>query len=248
MAIRLQFFLFLFIFSKIITGQQIINRNDYFYDGWNLFLGVGPSTSFTDVKQNLIFPVTQPENEWRLGINLMLAKDLSNIFNIRGQAHYSKVAGVRTQNEYYFEAELIEGNLSVAANISNMIRPYRSDYKWFVSFSLGTGLSYYNSTLYHLKSDTIIAQRGYGKGSGLGGRIIEGIIVCGMEVDYKLNENWGIKIQSANRWMNSDSFDSKEGGFPFDFYNITTIGVTYKFYRVFYYPVIDNGYQSGYKP
>lgn len=242
MAIRHQILFILFIFSKLLSGQQVIDRNDFFHDGWNLFWGAGPSISFTDVKQNSIFPVTQPENEWRFGTNLMLTKDISPYINIRGQIHYSNVAGVRTQNEYYFEAELIEGNLSLAANISNIVRPYHTDYKWFVSFSLGLGLSYYNSTLYHLNSDTILAQRGYGKGSGLGGSIIEGIIVCGMEVDYKLNENWGLKIQSANRWMNSDSFDSKEGGFPYDFYNITTIGVTYKFYRVYYYPVIKNGY------
>lgn len=238
------FLFILLILSGLVFSQQIVHRKDSFFPGWIVSLGAGPSTSVTDVKQNMLFPVRSPKNEWRFGTQFMLIKDLTSIFSLRGTALYSKVAGVRKQNNYYFEAEIVEANLCLSVNISNSIRPYRSDYHWFVGIYIGSGLTYYNSQLFEISTGNLLASRGFGKGSGLWGRIIEGIMIGGVELDYKINDNWGVKFQSANRWMDSDAFDSKTGGFPYDFYNITTVGVTYKFYRVFTYPIIKRQYQS----
>jgi hypothetical protein len=241
---RSLFLLFIFSFSQIVFGQKIVNRNDNYINGWTISLGTGLATSFSDVKQNIIFPVIKPKNEWRMGANFMLTKDISQIWNLRGQALFTEVAGVRKQNNIYFEAELVEINVCIAADVTKIIRPYRSDDNWYFSIFIGTGLTYYNAKLFDLSNNEVIAERGFGNGSGLWGRIIEGIMIGGIEVDYKINENWGIRMQSANRWMDSDSFDNRIGGFPYDFYNFTSIGVTYKFYRVFNYPEIDTRFQS----
>jgi len=236
--------LFIFTISQTVFGQKIVNRNDNYIEGWTISLGTGLATSFSDVKQNIFFPVIKPKNEWRMGTNFMLAKDINQLLNIRGQAIITQVAGVRKQNNIYFQAELAEINLCIAADVTKLVRPYRSDDNLFISIFLGTGLTYYNSKLFDLSNNEVIAERGFGRGSGLWGRVIEGIMIGGIEVNYKINENWGIKMQSANRWMDSDSFDNRIGGFQYDFYNITSIGLTYKFYRVFNYPEIYTRFQS----
>lgn len=228
--------------SSLALSQKLVNHNLYFRKGWTFSANIGPTTTFGDVKENPIFPVSQPKNEWRYGGGVQLIRDFSPVFNIKGQIFYAPVAGIRERANDYFIAELVELNLCFSVNLSNAIRPYHKYQKFFISIFFGNGLAYYNSRLYNLTTNEIISQRGYGQGNGLWGRIIEGILLAGIEVDYAINPSFGIIFQSANRWMNSDSFDSVESGFPYDFYNITTIGITYKLKPTFYYPLIMKKY------
>lgn len=88
----------------------------------------------------------------------------------------------------------------------------------------------------------MIATRGFGKGGGLWGLVIEGVALGGLGVSYKLNENWFVRLESANRWMKSDQLDSFESlnTSPYDFYNLTTIGLSYKIFKPRTYPMVRN--------
>ncbi|MBU1009813.1 MAG: hypothetical protein KKD74_06725 [Bacteroidetes bacterium] len=222
-----------------LFSQNIVHSMYYYDAGWVLTIAAGPGTSFVDIKENRVFPVTRKgQSEWRLATYTQLEKEFNAYFSVRGQALYTKLSGVRTIRNLFFEADLVEANMNLAFNVSNIVRPYRSDRKWSVHAFAGVGLAYYNSNLYTLDSLKPEQARGFGAGSGLWGRIIEGIGMAGFSLSYKLDNHWQLHLQTANRWMNADNVDSSEGGYPYDFYNITTVGVSYKFYRKRTYPVV----------
>jgi len=239
------FVLYSLLFGFILStparlfSQNIVHSMYYYDAGWVLKIAAGPGTSFVDIKENRVFPVNRSgQSEWRIATYGELEKEFNAYFSVRGQALYTQLSGVRTMRNLFFEADLVEANINLAFNVSNIVRPYRSDRKWSVHVFAGVGLAYYNSRLYTLDSLKPEQSRGFGAGSGLWGRIIEGIGMAGFSLSYKLDNHWQLHLQTANRWMNADNVDSSEGGYPYDFYNITTVGVSYKFYRKRTYPVV----------
>ena len=70
---------------------------------------------------------------------------------------------------------------------------------------------------------------GAGNGSGLNGRTLEGIFMGGIGFDFRLTDRLSLNLQTANRIMNSDNLDGQISGFKYDVYNLSTLGVSYKF-------------------
>lgn len=221
--------LFLLFITTTIKAQQTFGPAGGFEGKWRITAGGGTSLFFGDVKQYQWYPVTNYENEWRFGGNLMVERSLSPLFSLRGQALYAHLAGTRREWKTYFNSEVIEFNLNTAFSVSNLIGGYRADRLVNVNIIAGIGLTNYNTTRYELGTDAIIARRGFGNGSGLGGRTLEGILVGGLGIDFQLNENISIRLETANRAMNSDLLDIHESGFPYDVYNHTSLGVSYTF-------------------
>ena len=209
-------------------SPAIISSNSFRPD-WSFYFGGGPSLFFGDTRQYRYYPVMNYESEWKFGGTVMLKRSISPVFSLRGQVLYSGLAGTRRPWKKYFNTSLIEFNLNTAINLNNLISGYRSSRKWGVDVIIGVGLVNFNTTVYQLGSNTILSKQGFGNGSGIGGRTLEGLLLGGIGFEYQLDKNWAIRFETANRALNTDKLDNHVGGFKYDIYNHSSIGLAYTF-------------------
>ncbi len=198
---------------------------------WELNLNGGSSIFFGDVKQYQWVPVSHNENEWRFGAGLQFGRQLSYVFGVRGQALYGQLAGTKREWKRYFQSDYIETNLNFTVNFNNIFGNKRSDRFFNVYMITGIGLTQYNTTVYELGTNKILAKVGNGNGKGISGRTLEGILTLGMGADIRINNKLHVTLESVNRGMNSDAYDHWEKGFPFDVYNYTSLGVSWRFIK-----------------
>jgi hypothetical protein len=223
-------FLGLILFSILsidVFAQQTTGVGQNFNGRWRLSAGGGPSLFFGDITMDRWIP---DNSEWRFGGNVILERSLSPVFSLRGQAMYSYLAGRRVEwFNAHFETEIIEFNLNSAINISNLIGGYNPDR--LINFNVigGIGLTNYNTTLYDITTEAVIDTRGFGKGSGIGGLTLEGIVMGGLGMDFRLSDHVSLRLETANRIMNSDLLDIQESGFKYDVYNHSSLGISYTF-------------------
>lgn len=197
---------------------------------WLVNVSGGTSLFFGDLKQNNFWPATYGgQTEWRLGAGLMLGKQFSSFFGLRGQALYGQLSGIKSSLGRYFQDDYIEVNVNGTFNLNSLISGYNPNRKWNAYLVAGVGLTNYNSTLYDLSTNYAIGQRGYGYGHGLGGRTLEGDILGGIGITYKINNYWSINIESVQHAINSDKMDLLVQNSKYDMYNYTSVGISFKF-------------------
>ncbi|MFA5420049.1 MAG: hypothetical protein WC341_16470, partial [Bacteroidales bacterium] len=219
----------------LITGHglfaQSLNFKTTFQPQWSLNVSAGTSLFFGDIKQYQYMPVSNYESEWRFAGGLQLGYQISPVFGLRAQGIYGKLAGTRRPSNRYFEASYIELNLNTTVSIRNIFSTYRDGQFWDVYLIAGVGLTNYNTKLMELSSKKVVRKLGYGNGVGFGGRTVEGLLFGGLGLKMNLSDQWTVNLESANRVLNSDLLDGKEGGFKYDVYNYSSLGFTYKFAR-----------------
>ncbi len=216
----------LVLFTSNLSAQTTEKSKDnLFYQYWQVDFNVGTTLFFGDVKQYKILPA---ENELRIGVGFQLMRQISPVLGVRGQMVYAQVSGVRRQWDRYFQADLFEFNLNAKINLSNLISGYKSRLI-DVYTTVGLGFINYNSQLIETSTEKIIREIGYGNGESFGGRSFNGIGVLGLGFDIKISNSWHVNLESANRMMNTDIFDGWIGGFKYDVYNYTSVGITFKF-------------------
>lgn len=184
-----------------------------------------------DIKQYRYYPVYHYESEWKFGVNMTLERSVSPTFSIRGQAMYSELAGTKRPWQQYFNAELIEFNLSTAINLNNLFAGYAPERAVTFDLIFGIGLLNYNTTVYQLGTNNMVSMLGFGHGKGIDGRTLEGIALGGLGINFHLNNNWAIRLETEVRGVNSDLLDNTLGVFPYDMYHNTSFGIAYTFNR-----------------
>ena len=217
------------VFSYSNSFSQSFAPNSSFISHWQIQADAGTSLFFGDIKQYQWWPVSTYENEWRMAFGLQLNKQISPIFGIRGQGLYGKLAGTRRARGKHFENDYFEFNLNTTININNIFARYRHDRLFNAYVIIGVGLLHYNTRVYELGTNKLLQKIGEGGGSGFGGRTLEGIFMGGIGFDFRLSDRFNIKLETANRIMNSDMLDGQVSGFKYDVYNLSTIGISYKF-------------------
>ena len=197
------------------------NTTSNFRSYWQLNANAGSSLFFGDIKQYQIWPVSNNENEWRYAGGFQLIKQISPIFGLRGQVLFGQLSGTRRSLNKYFETDYIEFNLNTTVSLRNIVSKYRSNQFWNIYFSIGVGITNYNTEVKDLTTKQVIQRVGYGNGSSFGGRTLQGILTGGLGIDLRLSNKWSLNLESANRIMNSDDMDGKISGFKYDVYNYT---------------------------
>lgn len=211
------------------TYSQSYNKISYFKSYWHLNFNGGTSLFFGDIKQYQFAPVSNYENEWRFGGGVMLGKQISPVFGVRGQFLYGKLAGTRRPSNLYFEADYLEFNLNSTIGLRNIFQKYKHGQFWNAYLLLGIGLTNHNTELMELNTKKVIKRVGHGSGKSFGGRTLEGMLMGGIGLDLRLSNRININLESANRILNSDDLDGKVSGFKYDVYNYTSFGISYKF-------------------
>ncbi len=219
----------LFLFISFSAYSQQILSGKKFSPYWEVGLTGGTSLFFGDVKENSVLPVSTNNNEWRLGGSLLAGRQFSYVFGLRGQALYGQIAGTKRSYNYFFEGDYFEFNLNTTINLNNLFGQKRVDRLASVYVLAGVGLINYNTTLYTLSNGVVLRRFGYGSGSGLGGRTLEGIVTGGIGVNFKLTDRFVMNFESTMRFVNTDEMDGWAKDFKYDMYNYTSIGLFYRF-------------------
>ncbi len=219
----------LFTLVILLLVNQMVTAQGGAAPNWQININGGTSLFFGDMKQYRFWPVTNNENEWRLGAGLMVSRQFSPVFGLRGQGLFGQLSGTRRSANKFFENDYLEFNLNGTLNINNLFGQKRDDRFMNIYLTGGIGIINYNTTVYALDTKKQIASVGNGNGKGIGGRTLEGILTGGIGVDFRLSDKLSINLETANRIMNSDMMDHWVNGFPYDVYNYTSIGLSYRF-------------------
>ncbi|MEA3505252.1 MAG: outer membrane beta-barrel protein [Bacteroidota bacterium] len=216
----------LLLFSQSSTTSSRIGRN-YNSNGWSMQLAFGPNIAFTDIKQYDYYPVTNYNNEWRFATSLTIQRDFGDIFSLRGQLLYGKLAGTKRVTNRYFEADLFDYSLQTTINFNNLFRSTNQNSPLNIYGIAGIGLSNWKTKLKNLNDDNIIG----GNGSANVGMLkmtTEAFIPLGVGISYRISDKIDLNAESTMRITNSDLLDATDSGSKFDMYSYTSLGITYK--------------------
>ncbi|HDO27142.1 MAG TPA: hypothetical protein ENH02_03400 [Bacteroidetes bacterium] len=229
-------FLIGYLFSVIFVlffvpgmNAQTNPYNNQFLPHWQVGVNGGTSLFFGDIKQNLIIPISNHVNEWRFAFSVHVGYQISPVFMVGLQCVFGNLSGTRRRWNLYFDAEYFEANLITNINFNNLFGNKRKKRFFNVYGEFGIGLMQHNTEVKDLTTSRVIKTVGYGEGAGINGMTIEGVITYGMGFNFYLNDHWVIQIESVNRAINTDRLDGYEDMFPFDVYNLTSVGFIYKF-------------------
>ena len=211
-----------------LFAQSKLTSKEY-AERWEVGIGGGTSLFFGDIKQNPVIPINSYVNEWRWAGEAYVGYNISPVFKLLFQVVYGTLSGTRRNWNVYFDAEYFETNLVLNVNFNNLFGKKNTHRPVSIFGVLGMGIMQHNTAVKNLQTSEVKNIVGYGYGSGIGGMTLEGVITYGLGMNILLNDFWAIRVQSVNRAINTDRLDGFENDFPYDVYNITSIGIVYKF-------------------
>lgn len=218
------------LFFQQAQSQQLSqSKSSSFRSYWQMGASGGTSLFFGDIKQYRYWPETTNENEWRYAGGLYLEKQFSPVFGLRGQVLTGQLAGSRRQRKLQFQSDYYELGLQSSLNINNMFARYNPSRVVNAYILLGVGLLNYDTELLDMTTKASLRKVGFGNGKGIQGRTLEGVFMGGLGLDFRLSDRLSIRLESANRIMNSDMLDASVGGFKYDAYNYSSMGISYRF-------------------
>jgi hypothetical protein len=219
---------FILCLSNLANSQNSFGSKK-FETYWYVNASGGLSLFFGDIKQNSIFPANDEINEWRLGTGLMFGRQFSPVFGLRTQSVLGQLSGSKRELGLFIEGSYIEFNLSSTFSLTNLFSQYDPYRKLNFYGVLGLGLTNFDMTQRSLSNNSVVQLSGHGFGKGLGGRTLEGLFLAGLGFDYNLNKKWSLNFETTMKGLQSDKADIYISGGKHDFYNYTSLGVTYKF-------------------
>ena len=233
--------LLLFFMLPVLSHANFVvpKRNNH-TDRWILTAGIGPAISFNDIKQNKIFPAkNSKQSEWRPAGFLQLEREITKSIRLRGTLLICQLSGFLQEENQYFEADVNETSISVSADLFRLFLPGLSEKGFKLDINTGAGFCFYYSSRQNLLTGQTLVYRGQTKGFGFSGKIIEGIVIAGITLANSIDQHWTIQLESGHRVLNADNMESLTGGFPFDSYNIVNLGVSYKIFNEWNYPIVN---------
>jgi len=214
-------------YGQNTTGKEKVKDNS-FEKYWSVNVNLGPNLFYGDLGVYDLYPVMKDNNMWKLGYGLVVTRQFSPIFGVRGQLLNGELSGTKRKINRYSNMDIFEYNLNGTVNFSNWIWHYKPERKLTVYGFAGIGMANWKTRLYRLSDDVRIGGNGQ-SGNGPGSRTTEAVIPVGLGLDYSINENWGVNLEGSCRVVNSDKLDATEGGSKYDRYSYNSLGLTYKF-------------------
>lgn len=188
----------------------------------------GPVVFMGDIKYFRYVPQAE---EWRFAAGISAGYRFSALWGVRGNLLTGRMAGKQKKGNHRMENRFHEINLSGILYFDNLFGEKRFDRLFQPYLMAGTGLLFYQTDLFTVQPDQ--KQESSGKKT-------EGLLLLGLGIDFHINRQWSVAIESANRGVNTDYLDLRKSGYPYDVYNITLIAIRYRFgFSVSntYYPV-----------
>lgn len=197
---------------------------------WRITPAGGTTLFYGDIKKNSKDIMLVYGSDLRPNASLTIEYDLSPSFSLRTQAWFAEMSGVlRPRKQIDFETELLELNLGSAININNLFGQNRFDRFLNVNLFVGAGIANFNSRFYKQGTDILVSKSGFGTGPGIGGRTLDGVVLAGLGLDFRMSKHWTLRIESSNKVIVDNGFGFISNSFVYDLYNHTTVGFAYRF-------------------
>jgi hypothetical protein len=214
------------LFNSAINAQ--FKADSKWLDNWSVNANVGVNLYYGDIDNYRFFRIFENNNDWRLGTGFYLQRDMNDWFALRGQFVYGKLAGTKRASNIWFEGNVVESSVMAKADAMKLFWPHL--YKdWSVFATGGLGMVSWKSQLMQrhtnepLPGDIEIDPEKPDKRSyGL-------VMPLGIGADYWINDNFQVNFEMTIRMVSSDKLDNKTGGFDFDSYSYSFVGVSYYF-------------------
>lgn len=211
------FFILFFLPVRLlaqVSGKIDKNENLQY---WEVSAFSGPSVFMGDIKYYKFVPA---KDEWRLAYGLTAGRRLSALFGVRGNLMAGKLAGKQKNGNYRIESNYNEMSLSGILYLDNLFGEKRTDRQVQPYLLAGIGLIFYHTRLFTQQPDHLVKDSG---------NKTESLLLIGLGIDFRINGQWSVFAESANRGLNTDYLDLYASGYPYDIYNVTVIGLKFRF-------------------
>jgi len=232
----------LLLFTIVLTLFILVNislaQNDEFskrfFDNWSLNANLGISQYHGDISGGTN-PFALLDNSTGFSYGLILKKQISPVFGIRGQVIRGQLKGKKenytsgTPANLQLDADCFEMNLNTSLDFVNLFWGYNSKRLFNIYGFIGIGLGNYQGFTKNYVTNVKIHSFGNGFGKGISGWMLEGIITGGGGAKIRLSNSFDMCLESSLKFLNTDKFDGRIGGFKYDFYSYSSIGLSYNF-------------------
>lgn len=191
---------------------------------WYIGAEGGANIFFGDIKYWDYIPNLE-YNEVTFGGGLLFGKQLSPLFSIKGNIHYSELSGTKRTPSLLrtFKTIKQDASLSIQMNLFQLFNSRPRLERLSMWGELGIGAMRWQSLLYNTNTGDTIANLFWNT------KEYETAIMIpmGLNIKYYLNKNISLDLYSGLRFVNSDLLDAKEGGIQFDYYWYSGLAINY---------------------
>ncbi len=214
------------------------------YKKWSVGINGGVNMFYGDIKQYDWAPVMHKNGSSRselgFGVQGNVSRTLGNIWGVRGSLMYGTLAGMKrattpsvaNHGGSYINTKLIEYDLTLTANISNMFFSDKTKARKITVYGLaGVGLMHFRTLKKGLKDDVWIASQGYKtQGTEKKAMTSEVVIPVGLGIKFRLSKSLDLTIENTLYNVNSDKLDATAKALTSrDKYMYTSLGLAMKF-------------------
>lgn len=186
-------------------------------EGWSVNANVGRTSFFGDVSlyDEQFDEKMSKEGSWACGFGI--ARQLTYVFSIEGQAVFGKLTGSNSKSE--FVSNIDEYTVQLTADLVNMLIPNnRANLHPYVKVGMGqynfnTELKYYDPN----KSDIMVKSN-----------TPELVYVFGGGAFYILSNSFDLNMEFLARKMQTDRIDGTPNDDDQDYYSYFSVGMVYK--------------------
>lgn len=211
------FIILLIVLTGILIPSSIRSQQYYrFHESWSLNFNLGYNKFYGDLtdKKNSIFRNT-PFHKYfyenrKMMYGFMLGKDINDIVNVRGQILFGSVKGTSEPQLSYFDAKIFEYNLNAKIDLTNLIFGTYGSRAYFFYASAGIGMVNWKTQRKDLITDLVIGGNGFATNGSIVSKrsTTEAVIPIGLGVDFSLNDNWKVSIESTLHGIKTDKLDA----------------------------------------
>lgn len=196
---------------------------------WSLGLNVGATASLGDAASYFFGDKTDAMPSgvggFEIGVRGHLTKWFSPMIGVSGTGGFHQTSG--TARNYYYEGDYLDGDISLAFNLTNMFL-YGREYqrKHAMIFTVGLGATYLAATGFD-EAGTQVSSVGGDKLSSA--RAFTTVVPLKLWYKRQLNETWDLDILYRNTFALIDGADGLQRGVNSDFFGYFGVGATYNF-------------------
>ncbi len=211
------------IFSFTNLRSQNLNTIN-FLDKWSITASSGATMEWGDAEANWFgYLKAKP------AFALVLTKEMNQTFEIRSQALYATLRGYQPDRNRDFTANIFEWNITGTVDFTKLsfgIDPCR---KLMVHGIIGIGFLNYSTVLRTISSDSIISTVGFDNNGNKNDFKTEPVLNTGFNIKYKVSRQIDLVLENTWTITGTDYLDGHKGGFQYDIYSYTSIGISYSF-------------------
>jgi len=195
-------------------------------DAWYIGAEGGVNVFYGDIKYGSFMPKLDYD-ELTLGGGILFGKQFSPLFSLKGNLHYSKLAGTKQNGSILqsFKSNSYFAALSAQLNLTQILNPSAELKRFSIWGELGVGYSFWQSLLYDRTNGDELANVHWNNNKYKSALMLP----MGLNMKYYLSDAISLDLHSSIHIVNSDLLDAKEGGIKYDHYWYTGIALNYYF-------------------